>query len=91
VIQVGNDKAMVAPIATTPIAADKITNPASILRNLHEKTVPRMLAMRGKNVAGSWLKFAAVSGHFSDPLVCRAAQSLGFHPMVVDPPKDNLR
>lgn len=64
-IQVGIDKATVAAMTTTPIAADKSTNPASILRNLHAKNIFKMLVMRGKNMAGFWLKFVLALKHSS--------------------------
>jgi hypothetical protein len=63
VIQVGIDKATVAAMTTTPIAADNSTNPASILCNLHAKNMIRMLVMRGKNMAGFWLKFVRALKH----------------------------
>lgn len=55
---------MVAPIATIPATADKTRKPASIVRNLHAKTVISVLVMRGRNKAGSWLKLVVPSKHF---------------------------
>jgi hypothetical protein len=64
-IQVGRDRAMVAPTPKKPIAADKKTNPTIILCNPHEKTGIRMLAGHGKSMALSWSKFVAAPQLFS--------------------------
>lgn len=88
-IQTGMDRAMVAPIATKPIAADKMTNPASISRNLHEKTLHRMLALRGKTMAGSWLKFVAASKRFGGSMPQLSALWRGFRPLVMGLKEDN--